>query len=383
MKKWLERVKNLNFKSIARAASIVWMFVFIVVMTITSVQIDEKFNFIKWLGRAMILFGITVYGMFVAESMAKDYGKKRVVKNTEGKIIGGEYQVKLTTYNEYRKEIDPILIHFPAFYDWFVPQRIENKKYNFLLMCGMNPTKAHNIVKYATMDDFFPLQAGAVKFTDPQTHHDIFVKKLLTDEVEPVKAVLGNKVKYELSALPYYLQATEESHDYDIMEMGSYYKKARKTNKWTSYAMRLGTGLGVSIALSVLTVGDFVSGNDTQAWMNLVTRMANLFTSMFSGWVAGASDVHLEAKEIESKVDVLKMFKSSYDLHLFPILSEDEMAKQQWEQQEKEKEEAEKNVVEPEIVTDKALGEEKPHEDESIAIDIKPLQIENKETEKE
>ena len=133
-KRMKEKLKNLNFKSIARVFSVLWMFVFIIVMTVTNVGIDDKFEFLTWLGRAMILFGITVYGMWIAESMAKDYGKKRIVRNEKGEIIGGEYQLALKHYDEYRTKIESSLNHFTAFYDWYVPQRMEIKKETFLLM---------------------------------------------------------------------------------------------------------------------------------------------------------------------------------------------------------------------------------------------------------
>ena len=110
--------------------------------------------------------------------------------------------------------------------------------------------------------------------------------------------------------------------------------------------------------------------------MNLATRIGNLFTSMFSGWVSGAGDVHLSAEEIEAKVVVLTIFYNSYQQHLFATYSENESAKMQWEKQEKEKEEANKNVVEPEFVT--GTTEEKPI-DENVQIEMKPLEIESKE----
>lgn len=345
MKKIFDKFKNTNFKSLARAFSVIWMFVFIVIMTITNIGIDDKFNWLMWLGSAMILFGITVYGLFVAEGMAKDHGKKRIVRNDDGEIIGGEYQKALKDYDVVRKSVNPIISYFPTFYSWFVPLRIDEKKTEFLIMHGVNSTKASNIVKYATLEDFANMKAGPVKF-----ENDIIVRKLQETEIEPVEIVLKNQVPYELSSIPYYLQATAESNNYDIMEMGAYYKKARKENRRLSYASRIVVGLVFSIGMSLFTVGDFVSGNNAQAWMNLVTRVGNLFTSMLSGWISGASDVHLECLAIRNKIDVLEMFKSSHEQNRYEHLTEEELAKKEWEDNEKRKQEAVKDVVEPELI---------------------------------
>lgn len=369
MKKLFEKFRNINFKSLARVFSILWMFVFIIVMTITSIRIDENFNWLTWLGSALILFGITVYGLFVAESMAKDYGKKRIVRNEKQEIIGGEYQLALKNYNTYRESIDPIIGYFDTFYNWYVPQRIENKKYTFLLLNGINNEKAKNIVKFITLDEFAQLKAEPMKFDNPNGGEPIIIRKLQESEIKPVEAVVKNLIPYELSTAPYYLQATAESTNYDIMEMGAYYKKARKENRKLSYLSRIIVGLAFSAAMSAFTVGEFVSGNNTQAWMNLVTRIGNLFTSMLSGWISGASDVHLEVLAIENKIDVLKIFKSSHELNLYEHKTEQELAKKEWEENEKRKQEAKDNVITPEIVP----------ETPSAQLGMNVLQIEEKE----
>ena len=91
----LERLKKLNFKKFTRGFAIVWMIIFIVVMTITNIGIDEHFDWLKWLGSALILFGITVFGLFIGESLGNDFSKENIKRNTEGKITGGTYKKNL------------------------------------------------------------------------------------------------------------------------------------------------------------------------------------------------------------------------------------------------------------------------------------------------
>ncbi|MCR4661690.1 MAG: hypothetical protein K5765_06825 [Clostridia bacterium] len=352
----MDRIKTVNFKRFARGFAIVWMIIFIIVMTITNVGIDKSFDWIKWLGNAMILFGITVFGLLMGESIGVDMQKEKIVRDDNGKIVGGLFQKNLFDYNVFREAIDPIIIYFHLFYDWIIPQRLESKQVNFLIMNDVNPKKAKKIVLYCTDADLFNLKNGAIKKVD-EYGKEIYIDKLSAHEYEPVEEVLTGHVKLELSGTAYYLQAFAESSQRDILEQGEVYKRARKYNKTSSRAVRLVSGAVISLALGILTVNDFMRGNDAQAWMNLVTRITNLFTGLFSGWLSGAVDVKLEANAIENKTDVLKLFKSAYEKHLFELYDEDALAKKNYERQEQEKKEAEKNVIIPEVMEEKNLIE--------------------------
>ena len=350
----LEKVKKMNFKKFTRGFAIAWMLLFIVVMTITNVGIDKNFNILNWLGNTMILFGIAVFGIFMGESIGADFSKERMITDKEGKIIGALYQKSLYEYNLFRNAIDDIIIYFPLFYDWFVPQRLQSKQKNFLIMNDINPTKAKNIVKYCNVDDLWALKNGAIKkVVDGK---EIYIDKLQDFEVEPVEEVLKGKVKLELSGCSYYLQAFAESNQKDIIEQGEGYRKARRLNRNSNRAIRLASGAVVSLALGILTVNDFMRAGDGQAWVNLVVRIANMFTALLSGWLSGSTDVKIQANAIGNKTDVLKLFKSAYDKQLFEIYDENEKAQKSYEKQQREKEEIIQSIIEPEI-----LGIEEKH----------------------
>ena len=341
----LEKLKRLNFKRFTRGFAIVWMVLFIVVMTITNIGIDKNFNWLKWLGSAMILFGITVFGLFIGESLGTDFSKEYITRNEQGKIVGGLYQKTLVEYNTFRKSVDSIIIYFPIFYDWFVPQRLESKQINFLIMNDINPKKASNIVKYCTAEDLWKLKSEVIK--KEIDGKEIYIDKLCEHEIEPVEVVLKGQVKLDLSGCSYYLQADAESNQKDIIEQGEYYKKAKKTNRNTARTIRLVSGAVISLALGILTVNDFAKANDGQAWVNLITRLANLFTALLSGWLSGTNSVKIESNAIANKTDVLKLFNSAYEKHLFALYDEDEKARNLYEEQEKKKQASVNNVIDP------------------------------------
>ena len=325
-----KKLKNFNLKALMRGFAIMWMLVFIVVMTITNVGIDKNFNLLKWLGSAMILFGIAVFGIFMGESVGIDRQKEKVTYNSKGEIVGGLYQKNLYEYNNYRTLIDELIIYFPLFYDWFVPQRLESKQVKYLVMNNVRNVLARNIVKYCTMDDYAEMKQHPIVKKNSKGE-DVIISKLLEREYEPVKEVLEGSIKLELSGTGYYLQAFAESNQKDIIEQGEAIRHQRKFNKVSSRAARLIIGAVVSLALGILTVNDFMSGDDTQAWVNLVVRITNMFTAILSGWISGAIDVKLEAVAIANKTEVLRLFKSAYDKHLFALYTEEDASKKEWE----------------------------------------------------
>ena len=335
----MTKIKKMNLKGTMRAFSIVWMLILIVVMTITNIGIDKNFNWITWISNSMILFGVAVFGLLIGESSGIDFQKEKE---------NGLFQRTLRTYDDYRNSIDEIIIYFPVFYDWYLPKRITKKHIKFLRDGGMNNEKAELIVKYCSMEDFADLRNHPISKTI--NGKTIYIAKLLEKEVEPVRMVLNGEVIFKESGAAYYLQAFAESNQADIMEVGEVIRQTRAKNRRTNRAVRLVSGLLVSLALGILTVNDFMKGNDAQAWMNLVARITNLFTALLSGYLSGVSDVTKQANAIENKIDVLKMFKMSYEKKMFPILNEGEQAKRDFEQYQKEEQEAKDNVIDPEVV---------------------------------
>lgn len=330
------KIKNLNLKAAMRLFAVIWMFILIIVMTITNIGIDGQFNWLKWLSNALILFGITVFGLLIGESSGIDFQKE---KND------GLFKRTLATYDKYRQSIDDIVIYFPLFYDWYIPQRAEKKNIEFLTMGGMNHQKAEAIVKYCSMDDFFDLKGHAIE--KEVNGKKIHIKKLLEKEWEPVKMVFNGDVVFKQSGAAYYLQALAESNQADLMEVGEVIKEQRAKTKRSNRVVRIVSGTFISLVLGVLTVNELMKGNDAQAWMNLVSRITNLFTALLSGYLSGVADVIKQANAIENKTDVLKMFKVSYDKHLFEIYDEEEGAKREFEEYQKEVAKSVDDVIDP------------------------------------
>lgn len=163
----------------------------------------------------------------------------------------------------------------------------------------------------------------------------------------------------------YYLSAFGDAGTGEQAEEPNKIKKQRSFNKKGSFAFRLGTGLAVSLLLGLFTVGEIMSGNNTQAWFNLVSRITTLFTAFVSGYISGVYDVKLQARDLMHKVKVLRLFKMCYEKHLFPTYDEDEQAKVEYEEYEKARDQAVELVVDPEE-SDVLLIDRKDEENKSL-----------------
>lgn len=344
----LKKIKNTSFKKALKAFSIIWVVALIVVMTIANMKLDENFNFLSWISSAMILFGITVYGLLIGESLGKDMGIERTEHDREGKLIGGLYQVSLKEYNEFRASIEPIVIFFDQFFEWWLAQSVRSKNINFLVACNVKLAKAKTIVDYCDEADYWDLRQHAIEKTDEKTGEKVYIKKLNESEELAVKEVLFGRVKIENEDSGYYLSAFADSGSGEKAEESKKIKKQRKFNTRGNRAIRITFGLILSLTMGLLTVGDFMAGNNAQAWFNLISRIATLFTSLMSGWLSGIVDVKLQARELKHKVDILKLFESAYKKHLFSTYDENEEAKAEFEKYQEELQESVELTVDAE-----------------------------------
>ena len=334
------KIKKLNFKKTVRLFTLFWGLILIIVMTITNIGFDKSFDFIKWLSNALILAGIMVFGLVMGESLGLDTQKER---------IGGLYQNNLIEYNKLLASLNDIIVYFIQFYQWFIPIRVRNKKLEHLLGCGMLKSKAELIIDYCTIEDLRDLEQHAIKKTT-DSGEEVIIRKLQAHEVEPTRQVLSGEVKLNFVKASYYLSAFGDSKTRDITEEGVYIDKEIAFSRKSTRAFKITTSLLVSLAWGILTVQEMMSGDDTQAWFNLISRITALFTSILSGWMSGANEVKLRARKIKNKIIMLTIFKNSLDKKIFIPESENELAKKEYEEYLKEQEEALKNVVVPDEV---------------------------------
>lgn len=314
---------KLDKKKVIKSFTLAWGLILIVVMTITNIGLNEEFNFKKWLGDTLIILGIIIFGMFMGESVGEDAQKER---------SGGLYQNALFDYNDLWKKIEDLLMYFIQFFGWFAVQELFNKKVNYLVMNNITQLNAKKIIKYCAITDIEELVKRPIEKLDYETGETIRIGKINEEQVEAVKEVLLGKIKLDASNPNYYMSAYGVSNNKSVLEQGKHLDEMIKFNKRASRGIKLVFSIVVAVVFGLLSVKEFMSGDDIQAWMNLVIRVTSLITSFLSGWLSSVEDVKLKALQITNKVTVLQLFKNSYDKKIFIPLNEEEVIAQDLEE---------------------------------------------------
>lgn len=334
---FIETLKKIDLKHATRIFTLVWGLILIVLMTVANVGLNKEFNFITWLSNSLIIFGILVFGLFMGETSGND---KQMQKED------GLYQTSLRNYEAYNEEINEELIYFGQWYSWFLPQEIEGKKIDYLIMCGVDPVKAKKIVRLCTKRDIEDLKSHVFEVKDENGIHIATIRQLEEHEIEPVTDVLSGIIRLNASNANYFLTAfTEAGIDDRIVEEGHSLQNLRRSARKMSRLIKISSSLGISLIWGLLTVYDFMNGHDAQAWVNLVSRVTALFTAFFSGWMSSVKDVKIQAKILINKLKILQLFHQHLEKHFFIAKTDDEIAEEELKEY-RDKQEQQKKMVE-------------------------------------
>lgn len=311
---------KLDKKKLIKNFTLVWGLILIVIMTITNIGLNEEFHFKSWAGDTLIILGIIVFGMFMGESFGDDAQKGRV---------DGLFQIAVSEFNTVIKELKDLLMYFIQFFGWFAVQELFDKKINYLVMNNITQANAKKIVKYLAIADVPALLTRPIEKIDDETGETIRIGKINEEQADAVREVLLGKIKLNASNPSYYMSAYGGSNNKSVLEQGKHYEELIKFNKRASRGIKLTSSILIAVVLGLLSVKDFMNGNDVQAWVNLVTRITALITSLFSGWMSSVEDIKLKALQINNKVTVLQLFKNAYEKKLFVPLNEEELILQE------------------------------------------------------
>lgn len=317
-----EKLKNIDLKKAIKGFTLIWGLILIVIMTVVNLAIDpSKIDFWIWLSSTLILIGIMVFGLLMGESIGAD---KQLEK------VGGLFQRNLKAYNDKSKWLEPIIIFFSQFFHWFKKRELLNKKINYLINHDIDGSIVENVIRYIKIEHLKDLQEHAISFT--KNDEKIYIEKQNAEQIEAIKHVLEGKVKIDSPNPSYYLNAFENSNCPTELEISKQIDKEIKFNKGFNRAIKIIISIFISLIWATLTVKDFMDAADAQAWVNLVSRITALFTSLLSGWASSIIDVKLRAKKLKNKYNILVRFESAFNSREFIPENANELAKKHYEE---------------------------------------------------
>ena len=340
IEKFMSGLRKVKLKKVIKRLTFFLGLLLIVIMTITNLAFNENFDFLKWLSNALILFGIMVFGILMGESIGYD-------KQVEDE--NGLFQISLRRYNEKKNALEHLFIYFPQFYLWFCDRELYNKKIGYLTnVGGISKSRAVKVVKYCNYEDYLRLRNETIMVEIKGEKKPI--RKFNEIELPYFEKVYTNGITLDTFSSAYFLSAFGKGKNKSIVEKGKEIDKEIKFNKKSNRTVRFIFGLAISLMFSLLTVGEVMSGEQSQAWVNLVSRITALLTSFLSGYASEIIDVKLKAEKIDNKTDILVQFENAHNNNLYVAYEDDELDIKEYEKEQKEKEQAIENVVVPETL---------------------------------
>lgn len=344
MNKLKELVKTANMKKLVKGLTFVFGLVLVIVISIVDAGLDPtKLDFYTWLGKSLILVGIMVYGLLMGESIGSD---------SQTQNPNGLYQKNLHDYNALNKELEPLLIYFSQFYFWFVKREIRKKKIDFLRDNNVDIDYADKIVDFINKNNVHQLSFESGYLIE---EIDFVIPQQTETQLAAIKEVIEGKIKIKEPKETYYLNAFSSSKSKSVLDTPESIDAQIKFNKAVNRAFKIISSLAISILWGMITVNEFMGGDDpnaqAQAWSNLVARVVALFTSFISGWGSAAIDTKLRARKLKDKYNMLTTFKSAYDKNEFEIVDKQAVARAKYD--ETKKREAEIEIITPLMIEQK------------------------------
>lgn len=289
-----QRLRQINTKKAIKGTTLLIGLVLIVFMTITDIVFDpEKFNFFTWLSKTMILVGISTFGLLMGESIGRDKLQE---------LVEGLYQTSLTAYAGIRKTITPYYNYFGQYYTKFIAKELREKKIHFLVANGFDGDEAEILADNINERDIPDLIKGPIKRTNKHGK-TIGICQINEDQEQIMKDMVA--ITLDAPDFAYFLSANATSNQKGIAEKGKEIPRERKFSKHFNRIWKLTFTMVITAAWSILTVQDFMNGNNTQAWVNLISRLTALASSFTSGWGSAIIDSKLASEELDNKTILL------------------------------------------------------------------------------
>lgn len=332
------KFKNITQKGLMSIVVVVVSVFLTIIISVANVILDpSKFDFNTWIGNTGISVGLSLIGMFCGEAI---FGGM-MMNDSEKK-----YQHALSEYNLARRDIDLITQYLQQYLDNQYYREVRSFKFDYLL--ANNVEQPDMILKLDIRD----IDKLAVPYKTEIDGKVVYFKSYSKKKLEIIHEVLEGEIKLKRIGKNFYLNSdSKDSAKSDYLEAARLIQE-KKFAVNMSRAIKIGSMVFVSAFLAMLTVQEVMNAGDTQAWVNLITRLLNIVLGLWSGYINASISVQEDVKALNLKTTKLKEFKRDFEEHKEKYETPDTQleAKKEYEEFVKEQEEAVKNVVIPEPV---------------------------------
>lgn len=331
-----DRLKATNVKSLLRAISIILVLLLVVIASVMQLALDpSKLTWNSWLASTGVMVAISVVGIFLGESWGKDHQRT---------YSAGRYQYLLHQFRERVKRVDEGKL-FSSFDKWYLDFSKKHERIvmnDYLLEFGMIDSEVvlDNLVRFkenAVREDVLkhPVKMGDGKFVSTKTK----------EQLQAIDDILNGELSLRNPSSNFYLTEYTYQRVY-ILKAPEEINKKKKSAEVFGRGSRIVFSIVLSAFWAMITVQEFMDAGNTQAWMNLVSRIVAVFTSIFNGYLNGVIYVGLDGDLLDNKTRVLDQFLNDVDNGTFKMRSQQEDAKEEYEKYQREHPVAKVEVVE-------------------------------------
>lgn len=315
-------MKNVNFKKLIRLGSVVAVVALIFLATMINMVLDpSNFDLKSFVANSCIMIFISIFGILTGEAV----GGERLRENPNG-----IFQNALKEFNTALLSIEVIKIYFSDFLLWYAHKESKIAQINYLI--SNKVLEAKEIVEDNGTIDYEALLTQPIKL-----ENGCIVRKKDKDQIRAIKNVKSGKINVEPNSPTYYFDAFTKIKTTSELTFGKKIDRDISGNKFFSRTFKIVTSIAFSFIWASLTIKDYSNLGSVTAWVNLISRLATLLTSVSSGWGTSVVDNRLQTQKIKNKANVIQKFKTFYDTKEYTPIDYKNLALQEYEEFEKKK----------------------------------------------
>lgn len=330
-----ERLKATNVKAVLRAVTISMVLLLVVIASAMQLVLDPaRLTWNTWLATTGVMVAIYVVGIFLGESWGKDHQRT---------YSRGKYQYLLHQFRERVRKIDEARL-FSSFDKWYAGFARKHERMvmeDYLLEFGVvdSDVVLDNLARFQERSVREGVLLHPVRMEDGR-----FVSTKTAEQLQAVDDILRGELNLRTPSSNFYL--TEYMHQrLDILKAPEEINRRKRSAELFGRGARIASSVILSAFWAMVTVQDFMDAGNTQAWMDLLSRVVAVFTSIFNGYLNGVIYVGLDGDLLDNKTRVLDQFLNDVENGAFKPGTQQEEAREEYERYRREHPVAEVEVV--------------------------------------
>ncbi len=317
-------------------ATVFFLVMLTTILSLYNVEWDpSKVDWKVWIYKTVLLLGLFWGAMLVFEFASAD----RFKSDPQGPymLARGKYDV---SYDIIKGSIQ----YFSQFFTWARREEVENKEIEYLCECGFTVSNARNSVRYVKESDIETLkihsinpldeEGNPIMITDPSSPY--FGKKLIIGQIKTseqekaLRFVLSGGITIKTESYTFYLTAEDGHSNVGMLEEAPVLQKEESRSLVTERIVKTAYCILVALFWAAITIKDFY-GSSTEAWFNLITRLAAIVSGAMSGVANADMMMGYRVRILENKAQVLSLYDTDMRCKRFSPDTENDEERKSYE----------------------------------------------------